>query len=73
MTAEANVSGNNKAEIILGDIAAKAIGIENAEIASNGTSNTGGATVNASITEHRVGSQVSGDREARSESKCHCN
>ena len=65
VTAEANVSGNNKAEIILGDIAAKAIGIENAEITSNGTSNTIGATVNTSITGTGLGSQVSGDREAR--------
>ena len=65
VSAEANVIGDNNAEMVLGNITAESVGIENANITSNGTNNTIGAEADASISATDLGSNVSGADDLR--------
>lgn len=65
ISAEADVVGDDNSEIILGNITAESVGIENAQITTNGTNNTIGAEVNSSISASNLGSNVGGSDELR--------
>ena len=58
MSAEADVIGGENSELILGNITAESVGIENADITTNGNSNTIGAEVSSSISASNLGSNV---------------
>ena len=65
VSAEADVIGGEDSELILGNITAESIGIENADITTNGNSNTIGAEVSSSISASNLGSNVGGAEEMR--------
>ena len=65
VSAEADVIGGENSELILGNIKAESVGIENADITTNGNSNTIGAEVSSSISASNLGSNVGGADEMR--------
>ena len=65
VSAEADVFGGGNSELILGNITAESVGIENADITTNGDSNTIGAEVSSSISASNLGSNVSGADDMR--------
>ena len=65
VSAETDVVGGGNSELILGNITAESVGIENADITTNGDSNTIGAEVSSSISASNLGSNVSGADDMR--------
>lgn len=65
VSAEADVIGGENSELILGNITAESVGIENADITANGDSNTIGAEVSSRISASNLGSNVGGADEMR--------